>query len=106
MELSPGCAHFELSNASGFPAGVVLPALLLKTITVAEDIDLCYGAREFLGKDAEAGKRETSKLSIRAVIHVETDAEARMKRNRQSQTGRTPLQLLCERRACGGGVAS
>lgn len=75
MEASSGCAHFELSNASGFPPGVALPALWLKTITIAEDIDFCYEAREFLGKDTEAGERETSELSVRAVIRVETDTE-------------------------------
>jgi hypothetical protein len=75
IEMSSGCAHFELSDASGLPAGVVLPALRLKTITVAEEIDFCYDARELLGKDAEAGEHEMSKLSVRAVIRVETDTE-------------------------------
>jgi hypothetical protein len=75
MELSSGCTHFELSNASWLPSGVGLPALWLKTITVAEDIYFCNEAREFLWKDAEAGERETSELSVRAVIRVETDAE-------------------------------
>jgi hypothetical protein len=67
--------HFELSKASWLPSGVDLPALWLKTITVAEDIDFCCEAREFLRKDAEAGERETSELSVRSVIRVETDTE-------------------------------